>query len=244
MLNTFLGCFYRESLRFLRTPFQTIFNTVFSSILLGLAFYFYNPKNILFLVPGLIFFSSYQVISSNLRMILFVGRMDGILNYQIIAPISKYSLYLIYIIVSILRAALVVTPLLVLLNIFIFEIRIYNWTLLLFCFFISSLFIANISCILCLYYKDWNSFGSIENYIITPLIFLSGAFYPLSNIPIQYKNIFLLNPFFHFINTLRFASSNSYDINLLLSSMVCLFLCFLTTIICLVLFHKGYRFQK
>ncbi|AOR24999.1 hypothetical protein BGI42_14730 (plasmid) [Clostridium taeniosporum] len=87
----------------------------------------------------------------------------------------------------------------------------------------------------------WNSVGAIENYIFHPLLYLSGSFFSLQYVPKFLYPIFYINPFFHFTNVLRYTFGNVYELNILLSLIVSISIFFISTISCLIIFHKGYR---
>ena len=84
-MNAIKGCMRREILRYLKEPMQTIVNAIFSNLLFFLILYLINTKNISLLIPGIIIFLSFDVISSNLRMTLFVGRLE-----KTIAAVQDY----------------------------------------------------------------------------------------------------------------------------------------------------------
>jgi ABC-2 type transport system permease protein len=59
--------------------------------------------------------------------------------------------------------------------------------------------------------NDFQGFQAINQFIIFPLYFLSGAIYPLTNIPVPLKVISSLNPLSYAIDLLRFLLiSNSH----------------------------------
>jgi len=79
--------------------------------------------------------------------------------------------------------------------------------------------------------KDMQGFGLIINFIIFPLFFLSGALYPLSNLPLVVRVLSYLDPLTYGIDGLRGAmigvAVHSQALNLLVlggSALVMLFL--------------------
>ena len=96
-MNAIKGCVRREILRYLKEPMQTIINAIFSNLLFFLILYLINTKNISLLIPGIIIFLSFDVISSNLRMTLFVGRLEKTIFYQVASCVSRVTLYTIYV---------------------------------------------------------------------------------------------------------------------------------------------------
>ena len=70
-------------------------------------------------------------------------------------------------------------------------------------------------------------FGLISSFVIFPLFFLSGALFPLSNLPLWLKNIVVLNPVSYAVDALRtilLGITNyglPFDLLVLLSFTVC-----------------------
>jgi ABC-2 type transport system permease protein len=73
--------------------------------------------------------------------------------------------------------------------------------------------------------KDEQGFGLIMNFIISPLLFLSGIFYPIENLPLALRVVSYLNPLTYGVDGLRGAlisvSFLPWIINLVLLTGFC-----------------------
>ncbi|MBI4237257.1 MAG: ABC transporter permease [Deltaproteobacteria bacterium] len=239
--RAFVGCLEREIWRYLQSPLQTILNTVFSNFLLLTVLYFVDPTKIALVLPGVILYATFTVVASNARMALFVGRIEGTLQYLLAAPISRLHLYVINLFAAVLRALLVSLLLLGAGMLCFFRqppahpiMFICGWTLMTFTF-------ASIGILLACSYKNWNSFGVMENYVIIPLLFFSGCFFSLEHIPAHYHWLLYANPFSHFSTVLRFGFSGHAELSVPITLLGALTVWLLSTIACALLFRSGRR---
>lgn len=238
-VNSILGCFERETLRYLRDPIQTVFNSVFSNSLFLVALYLLQPNKINILLPGILLYTTYGVVASNTRMSLFVGRLDGTLKYHLSAPISRVHLYFIYLASTLLRGAIISACLMTISMGIFYRQPLYNIMGFLISFLIVSAVFTNIGILLALFYKNWNSFGVMESYIIAPLMFFSGCFFSLENVPEKLKSFFHINPFFHFNNIMRYYFSGIEELPVKMSLCFAIIVLILTTSFCLYIFATG-----
>ncbi|MDO8509610.1 MAG: ABC transporter permease [bacterium] len=61
--------------------------------------------------------------------------------------------------------------------------------------------------------KSFESLTFMTTFIMQPMIFLAGVFYPVSTLPGPWSTISLFNPIHHNINLLRYSATNYADIN-------------------------------
>ncbi len=87
--------------------------------------------------------------------------------------------------------------------------------------------------------KDFQGFNLIMNIILMPLFFLSGAMYPISNLPKIIQFISYLNPLTFGVNALRNLLVGFASMNLILSLMGLFVFSSILTIIATILFNKS-----
>lgn len=68
--------------------------------------------------------------------------------------------------------------------------------------------------------KNFESLTFMTTFIMQPMIFLAGVFYPVSTLPHPWSTISLFNPIHHNINVLRYAVTGYSDLNPLTSLAV------------------------
>lgn len=72
--------------------------------------------------------------------------------------------------------------------------------------------------------KDFSALTLMMTFILQPMVFLAGLFYPISRLPTPWPAISLLNPLFHHMNLFRYTLIGYTDAPVWISSIVILFL--------------------
>jgi ABC-2 type transport system permease protein len=71
-----------------------------------------------------------------------------------------------------------------------------------------------------LWAKNFEALTFITTFVLQPMIFLAGVFYPVSNLPKPWDTISLFNPMHHNINLFRFALVGYADVAPWISALV------------------------
>src|SRR3989339_833083 len=70
--------------------------------------------------------------------------------------------------------------------------------------------------------KNFEALTFMSTFVMQPMIFLAGVFYPVSTLPRPWSVISMFNPIHHNINLIRYAVTDYSDINPLVSMAVIL----------------------
>lgn len=161
-----------------------------------------------FLVPGIV---TQTILLSAVfwGMIILQDKRFGFLSELLVAPISRTKILL----GSALGGATVsmIQGLMVLGISFIFGFMPYNWALILPALIIMmymTLALTFIGAGIASMVEDFQGFQGINNLLIMPLFFLSGALYPLTDIPLFLKVLTYINPVTYMVDALRGLLSN------------------------------------
>jgi ABC-2 type transport system permease protein len=87
--------------------------------------------------------------------------------------------------------------------------------------------------------KDEQGFGLIMNLIISPLLFLSGIFYPIENLPLALRVISYLNPLTYGVDGLRGALINVSFLPAVLNMTILTGFCVAVVLLGAFLFEKS-----
>ncbi len=68
--------------------------------------------------------------------------------------------------------------------------------------------------------KNFEALTFMTTFIMQPMIFLAGVFYPVSTLPGPWSTVSLFNPVHHNVNVLRYAITGYSDLNPLVSLVV------------------------
>ena len=239
-LNAFYGCLLREILRYMHEPLQTIFNVVFSETLFFIILYSRNPTNGVTIMPGILLYTCFDVVYSNVRMTLFVGRLENTLKYQLSSAIPRGYLYFVYQCAALIRSSIIAAFLQV---IFFFFYPISFSAIIRYSIFyvLCSITFCNLGIIISLLLRNWNSVGAVENYLTIPLFYLSGAFFSTANLPSPIRSVLAFNPIFHFANVGKYLYPGYSEFSIVASTLVIIVVLVLSSIGCLLIFSKGVR---
>jgi ABC-2 type transport system permease protein len=158
-----------------------------------------------FLVPGIIAMTIvFMAVFSGLEIIW--DRQFGFLKEMLVAPVSRMKIMFGRCLGGATVASL--QGLIVLFLSFLIGFRPDGfWAVissLFFMFviaFIFTLFGTGIACLL----KDFHAFQLIINFLIMPLVFLSGTFFPLNGLPKALEVIVKINPLSYGVDAIRFC---------------------------------------
>jgi len=191
-----------------------------------------------FLVPGIIgmtllFSSTMQGLS------VLWDREFGFLKEIMVAPVSRVSIALGRIaggVTTSLLQALLILAVSILLG-----FRVHSALGLLaalgFMLLISFTFIG-LGLVFASRMKDMQGFGLVMNFLVFPLFFLSGAFYPLTNLPWVIRSLSFVDPLTYGIDGLRAVLIQTHTFPLALDFLV------LAAFAAAMLFLGAYFFEK
>ena len=73
-----------------------------------------------------------------------------------------------------------------------------------------------------LWSEKFDHLAAVTNFIITPMTFLSGTFYPLTALPNAWQKVALCNPFFYMISGFRYGFVGAADSPVVVGAIVML----------------------
>lgn len=159
-----------------------------------------------FLVPGILAMTLlFAALLSALTLVY--DKEFGVMRMMMIAPIAHYWIVLAKLIAATLTAmvqAVLLLFLLVLLGLISVKIAL----MLLPAALLTAMCCAAIGGLIAVYSKSIDNFAVIMNFFIFPLFFLSGALYPVQQLPEFLRYIVLANPFSYGVDLLKHAVPN------------------------------------
>jgi len=227
--NAIYVLWLREMKRFFRSP-SRIVGSLFLPLLFLFAFGmgFSNIQfagvgdvdYISFLFPGIIAMNLlFTSVSSGISVLW--DREFGFLKEIMVAPVTRVSIVIGRILGGMTTAVL--QAILFMLVALIFKIASFTLVSALIAFafmlLISSTFIG-VGLIFASRMKDMHGFQLIMNFVVMPIFFLSGAFYPLENMPNIVRYIIYANPLAYGVDGLRGALIGVSSLPLLTNILV------------------------
>lgn len=209
MIRGIKAIYVREILILKRRLSRQIPSWSVSPILYLIAFGYAMGKNITvdghtymeFLVPGLAAMSSMTqsfAIASEINIARFYWHIFE--EFQA-APISKFAYVLGEVLAGMTRAVLAVLVILTLGLLFgvILPYNLFFWLALL----LNSFVFASLAVALAMVVKSHADQAMLNNFIITPMAFLGGTFFPLDRLPLWARKILYFLPLTHAADSMR-----------------------------------------
>ncbi len=159
-----------------------------------------------FLVPGILAMT--LLFASLLSALTLVYDKEfGVMRMMMIAPIAHYWIVISKLIAATLTAMVQAILLLVLLLVLgLIPIKIAFMLLL--PALLTAVCCAAIGGLIAVWSKSIDNFAVIMNFFIFPVFFLSGALYPVNNLPAYLHYIVQINPFSYGVDLLKHAVPN------------------------------------
>jgi len=247
----FVTLYTKELRRFTKIPGQTILAPAATTLLFMVIFStaIGNSRNeyILsdfksFLFPGLIMMTIIQNAFMNNSSSLLMSKVQGNIVDLLMPPISNFQIIVSFILVGVTRGLTVAIAAAIFMLPFV-QIEIYSFTVVLFFAVISSAILSLIGLLTGIWADKWDHLGTIDNFIIIPLSFLSGTFYSIKILPEFIQKLSLFNPFFYMIDGFRYGFIGLSDVNIMTSIQI-LILCFIILLFfSYLILQSGYKLR-
>ncbi len=212
----------REVLRFLKVAAQTILTPIITASLYLFVFGATLGERISvlegfsyaqFVVPGLILMGVINNAFANSSSSLFVARYIGNILDLLVTPITPSQFILAYTLASMLRGLLVGGSVLFISSFFADLPWTHPLAALAMAVLASFLF-SQFGIIAAIYANTFDALSMFNNFLILPLIYLGGVFYPISILPPLWETLSRLNPLFYLIDGFRHAALGVGDTSL------------------------------
>ena len=247
----FVTLYTKELRRFTKIPGQTILAPAATTLLFMVIFStaIGNSRNeyILtdfksFLFPGLIMMTIIQNAFMNNSSSLLMSKVQGNIVDLLMPPISNFQIIVSFILVGVTRGLTVAIAAAIFMLPFV-QTEIYSFIVVLFFAVISSAILSLIGLLTGIWADKWDHLGTIDNFIIIPLSFLSGTFYSIKILPEFIQKLSLFNPFFYMIDGFRYGFIGSSDVNIMTSIQV-LMSCFIILLFfSYLILQSGYKLR-
>ncbi|HNA79308.1 MAG TPA: ABC transporter permease, partial [Turneriella sp.] len=159
-----------------------------------------------FIVPGLILMAVITNSYGNVSSSFFSAKFQKNIEEILVSPIPEWLIVLGFTFGGIIRGALV--ALCVALVVLIapgVELRVHNPLLVIVLLLLTAGFFSLAGLMNAMFAKKFDDISFIPTFVLTPLTYLGGIFYPLSALPEFWHRVSAVNPVLHIVNSLRYA---------------------------------------
>ncbi|MDG1007780.1 MAG: ABC transporter permease [Alphaproteobacteria bacterium] len=242
----------KEVRRFTKVWMQTLmapivttllFLAIFSLALAGLRPDINGVPFINFLAPGLIMMSIVQNAFANSSSSLLVAKVQGNVVDFLMPPLSPLELNIGITFGGLTRGLFVGIGTFTAMSFFV-DFTVHSFFAALFYACIASLLLGQIGLLGGIWADKFDHLATISNFIITPLAFLSGTFYSVTQLPEFAYNVTQYNPFFYMIDGFRYALTGHAEGSLLFGAGMLIGLTLIGSAMCQFVLARGWRLKS
>lgn len=244
--------FKRETMRFMKVYMQTIFAPVVNNLLYFAVFGFSLHKAVpdiqgigylQFMVPGLIIMglvnNAYQNPSSSIILMKYQGLIADLLSI----PLKKIEIFIAFIASALIRS-FIVGGVTFLTALFFVSFPYTSIPIILVSAFLVSLFFSFLGLFVGIWAREFDNQAFIQSFVIMPLTFLGGVFYPITSLPPTIATIAKFDPIVHMINLLRYGFTGIMEIPISQSLIILVTLTTIMGIIAYLALRTGWKLQN
>ena len=247
-----LGTFFRREFeRIMRIKVQTFIAPLISAFLFIFVFGFVLGRKIdliagvpymEFVFPGILALNVLTSAFDHTSSTMYFGRWIRTIDELLVSPFSYQEMVVGFVGSAIVRSLLIAVGVLILGLMFGAVQIAYPLLFVLYVVGLASIF-ALIGILVGIWANSFEQLGILGTFVIQPLTFLGGMFYSITLLPESVQMITLFNPFFYFIDMMRFVTLGIHESNLLIGTALIVGLILILGMIVVTLFRIGYRIR-
>ena len=248
----FYTLFWKELLRFYKVMLQTVIAPVITTLLYLLVFSHALGRHVVvygqieytaFLIPGLVMMTIIQNAFANTSSSLIQSKVAGNIVFMLLAPLSYLELYLAFVCAAMVRGLTVGLGVYLCALPFV-SLPLHSVAAVILFALVGSALLATLGMIAGIWAEKFDQLAGFQNFVVMPLIFLSGVFYSIHSLPEIWQVASRFNPFFYMIDGFRYGFFGVSDIDPRISiAAVAIFLAILTALT-VGLLRRGYRLRN
>lgn len=212
--------FHHEMMRFVRTIMQSLLSPVLSTVLYFVVFGAAIGGRIqsvegvaygAFIVPGLMMLTILQQSVSNASFGVYFPKFSGTIYEYLVSPVGWIEVTLGFVGAAAMKS--VVIALVILGTSFLFvDVRILHPVWMLAFLVLTATGFSLLGFIIGLWARNFEQLQLVPMMVITPLVFLGGAFYSASMLPPFWEGAAKLNPVLYLISGFRWSFFGLADV--------------------------------
>jgi len=248
-----IGAIYAyEMKRFFRTIFESLLSPVISTTLYFVVFGAAIGGRIeqvegvsygAFIVPGLIMLSVMTQAISNASFGIYFPKFIGTIFELLSAPVNFLEIVIGYVGAAATKAFAIGVVILITARLFV-DIEIAHPGVMLAFLVLICISFALFGFIIGIWSENFQQLQLVPLLVITPLVFLGGAFYSVSMLPETWQVVTLFNPVVYLISGFRWSFFGVADVEPVLSFLAILVFFAVCLGVVWAIFRTGYRIKS
>ena len=165
-----------------------------------------------FIVPGLIMMSIIMNSYNNTVFSFFVARFHKSIEEILVSPVKHHTLLIGFAIGGVIRG-LITGVLVVLASLPFTHFLPHNFFIVLISAILASLFFSLAGFTNAMVARQFDDISIVPTFVLTPLIYLGGVFYSISQLPPIWQTVSYANPIMYIVSTFRYGFLGSGHVN-------------------------------
>jgi ABC-2 type transport system permease protein len=161
-----------------------------------------------FIAPGVIIFSACEKAYESAAGSFIFDKHERIIADMLMAPLTPFERMVGYVSADCLGGLAVGVAVAVVSLVFAELGVAHPWAILAFGL-LGMIFHALVGLLVGIWAEKWDQFSAIHTFLLVPLSFLSGVFYPIEALPVAFQAVMQWNPLYHAIAGFRYGMSGT-----------------------------------
>lgn len=196
-----------------------------------------------FVFPGILAMNIIQGAFMSSSSVLYFQRFLRSIEEILVAPFSYVEMILSFALSAIVRTLIIAIGIM-LIGLTFGAVYVSHPLVFFAATFIISAVFALLGMIVGLWAKGFEQLNMVPTFIIMPLSFLGGMFYSIDMLPPVLQLVSHFNPFFYFMDLIRYSMIDHHDTSLALSWSVAVGLLVILSVLVWRLFKGGWRIRE
>jgi ABC-2 type transport system permease protein len=252
-MTGFLTLLGKELHRFVRLYNQTLIPPIITAVLFILIFGYSlgdrigdieGVTYIQFIIPGLVMMSVISAAYANTSSSFFIARFQNSLDELLVSSMSHLEVVLAIVLGGVGRGLVVGVGVMGACILFGHGIAVAHIGVTLGFIVGVAVIFSCMGFISAIWADNFDQLSLFQTYLLTPLIYLGGVFFSVSNLPPVWQSVARMNPVLYFVNGLRYGFLEVSDVNISISLGVTFLLSGVLFWLCVHLYRIGYNIRS
>ena len=244
--------FKRETRRFLKVYLQTILSPMVSNVLylaiFGVSLHRAIPSVhgitlLEFIAPGLVMMGIINNAFQNPSSSLIISKYQGLIADLLIIPLNRLEILLAFTASAVLRGLIVGVATLVVIAFFVPLTYTSIFISIIACV-LAALFFSFLGVFIGIWADEFDKIAIVQTFILTPLTFLGGVFYPVTSLPSTMRILSSFNPIVYMVDLLRYGFTGVHEFPVLVSLGILSLLTLILGLITGYILKTGWHLQS
>ena len=247
-----LWTLYRKEVqRFFKVGIQTVLAPVVSTLLFLIVFKLALGRArpdingipfAEFLAPGLVMMAIITNAFANTSSSIMMAKIQGNMVDVLMPPLSPGELTVAYVLGGATRGIIVAVVTILAMWPLVQLAPVHLWAMVFYAL-IASILMSEIGILTGIWAEKFDHMAVITQFLITPLVFLSGTFYSVRMLPDIFVQLSWFNPFFYLIDGFRFGAVGTSDGSIAIGMAALTTLTVALGVACLLVLRSGWKLK-